>query len=164
MLGFAIMCANGAFRVQKDLFLDDQEPMNSGFLSFLSSVASSTPACVKPMPSIYLRPTSLPLIRPTSLSPIKPTPYFSFANQTHTDTILLTKAQLCVWCFFILSEIGDFVWSGLRKKIGDLGFFFFPAVDWWWWLWLRLWLWLMVEVVVVGAVDVFWVVGYIILL
>ena len=21
--------------------------------------------------------------------------------------------------------IGDFVWSGLRKKIGDLGFFFF---------------------------------------
>ena len=125
MLGFAIMCANGAFRVQKDLFLDDQEPMNSGVLSFLSSVASSTPACVKPMPSIYLRPTSLPLIRPTSLSPIKPTPYFSFANQTHTDTILLTKAQLCVWCFFILSEIGDFVWSGLRKKIGDLGFFFF---------------------------------------
>ena len=35
---------------------------------------------------------------------------------------------------------------------------------WWWWLWLWLWRWLMVEVVVVGAVDVFWVVGYIILL
>ena len=28
--------------------------------------------------------------------------------------------------------ISDFVWSGLRKKIGDLGFFFFfsPIVDW----------------------------------
>ena len=26
---------------------------------------------------------------------------------------------------FILFVIGDFVWSGLRKKIGDLGFFFF---------------------------------------
>ena len=52
-------------------------------------------------------------------------------------------------CLFV---IGDFVWSRLRKKIGDLGFFFFPAVDWWWW-WL--WLWLMVKVVVVGAMDVF---------
>ena len=40
-------------------------------------------------------------------------------------------------------------------------FFFFPVVDWWWW-WL--WVWLMVEVVVVGVVNVFWVVGYIILL
>ena len=61
-------------------------------------------------------------------------------------------------CLFV---IGDFVWFGLRKKIGDLGFFFFFAVNWWWWwLWLRL----MVEVVVVGAVDVFWVVGDIILL
>ena len=28
--------------------------------------------------------------------------------------------------------IGDFVWSGLRKKIGDLSFFFFlTTVDWW---------------------------------
>ena len=54
--------------------------------------------------------------------------------------------------------IGDFVWSGLRKKIGDWSFFFFffPAVDWWWWWWwLWLWLWLMVEVVVVSAVEVF---------
>ena len=27
--------------------------------------------------------------------------------------------------FFILFVISDFVWSGLRKKIGDLVFFFF---------------------------------------
>ena len=71
--------------------------------------------------------------------------------------------------------ISDFVWSRLRKKIGDLGwcfffffffFFFFVvvAVDWWWWRRLWMWLWLIVEVVVVGDVDVFWVVGYIILL
>ena len=42
--------------------------------------------------------------------------------------------MLC-WCldggraafffFFILFVIGDFVWSGLRKNIGDLGWFFF---------------------------------------
>ena len=38
------------------------------------------------------------------------------------------------------------------------------VVELWWWLWVWSWLWLMVEVVVVGAVDVFWVVGYIILL
>ena len=41
--------------------------------------------------------------------------------------------MLC-WCLgggcaafffiFILFVIGDFVWSGLRKKIGDFGFFF----------------------------------------
>ena len=44
---------------------------------------------------------------------------------THANTILLTEAQLCDWYFFILFVIDDFVWSGLRKKIGDLGFFFF---------------------------------------
>ena len=56
--------------------------------------------------------------------------------------------------------IGDFVWSGLRKKIEDFGwwfFFFFLAMDWWWWR-RQLWVWLMVEVVVIGAVDVFWLV------
>ena len=35
-------------------------------------------------------------------------------------------------------------------------------VDEWWWRWW--WFWLMVEVVVVGAMDVLWVVRYIILL
>ena len=49
--------------------------------------------------------------------------------------------------------IGDFVQSRLRKKIEDLGwwfFFFFSCCG--------------LVVVVVGVVDVFWVVGYIILL
>ena len=53
-----------------------------------------------------------------------PQTHFSSANQTHADTVLLTEAQLYDWWFFILFVIGDFVWSGLRKKIGDLGFFF----------------------------------------
>ena len=54
--------------------------------------------------------------------------------------------------------IGDFVWSGLRKKIGDLSFLFiyFSCCG------------LVVVVVVVGVVmagadDVFWIVRYIIL-
>ncbi|KAG2723986.1 hypothetical protein I3843_02G173100 [Carya illinoinensis] len=44
MIGFAIVCAHGAFRVPDDLFLDDQEPANSGFLSFLGGAAASAPA------------------------------------------------------------------------------------------------------------------------
>ena len=56
MLGFMIMYANGVLRFQKDLFLDDQELANSGFLSILSSVASSTTARVRPTPLICLRP------------------------------------------------------------------------------------------------------------
>ncbi|KAL5568855.1 hypothetical protein UlMin_025430 [Ulmus minor] len=41
MVGFAIVCAHGAFRVPEDLFLDDQEPANAGFLSFLGNAASA---------------------------------------------------------------------------------------------------------------------------
>ncbi|MQK22186.1 hypothetical protein EI013_27870, partial [Escherichia coli] len=41
MVGLAIVCAHGAFRVPEDLFLDDQEPTSSGFLSFLGGAASS---------------------------------------------------------------------------------------------------------------------------
>ncbi|PON83263.1 Prenylated rab acceptor [Trema orientale] len=41
MVGFAIVCAHGAFRVPEDLFLDDQEPANAGFLSFLGGAASA---------------------------------------------------------------------------------------------------------------------------
>ncbi|XP_054798821.1 PRA1 family protein B1-like [Prosopis cineraria] len=44
MVGLAIVCAHGAFRMPEDLFLDDQEPMNSGFLSFLGGAASSAAA------------------------------------------------------------------------------------------------------------------------
>ncbi|KAK9283123.1 hypothetical protein L1049_011354 [Liquidambar formosana] len=45
MVGLAIVCAHGAFRVPEDLFLDDQEPANTGFLSFLGGAASSAAAC-----------------------------------------------------------------------------------------------------------------------
>ncbi|KAE8708958.1 PRA1 family protein B1 [Hibiscus syriacus] len=39
---------HGAFRVPEDLFLDDREPANSGFLSFLGSSASSAAAAAAP--------------------------------------------------------------------------------------------------------------------
>ncbi|KAL3585902.1 hypothetical protein D5086_012769 [Populus alba] len=44
MVGFALLYAHGAFRVPDDLFLDDQEPANAGFLSFLGGDASSAAA------------------------------------------------------------------------------------------------------------------------
>ncbi|KAB1217675.1 PRA1 family protein B1 [Morella rubra] len=44
MVGFAIICVHGAFRVPDDLFLDDQEPASAGFLSFLGGAAASAPA------------------------------------------------------------------------------------------------------------------------
>ncbi|XP_075669300.1 PRA1 family protein B1 [Castanea sativa] len=49
MVGFAIVCAHGAFRVPEDLFLDDEEPANSGFLSFLGGAASSAAAAAAPV-------------------------------------------------------------------------------------------------------------------
>lgn len=48
MVGLAIVCAHGAFRMPEDLFLDDQEPGNSGFLSFLGGAASSAAAATAP--------------------------------------------------------------------------------------------------------------------
>jgi len=44
MVGFALLYAHGAFRIPNDLFLDDQEPANAGFLSFLGGDASSAAA------------------------------------------------------------------------------------------------------------------------
>ncbi|CAK9135848.1 unnamed protein product [Ilex paraguariensis] len=44
LVGLAIVCVHGAFRVPEDLFLDDQEPVNVGFLSFIGSAASSAAA------------------------------------------------------------------------------------------------------------------------
>lgn len=44
MIGFAIVGIHGAFRVPEDLFLDDQEPANGGFLSFLGGAASAASA------------------------------------------------------------------------------------------------------------------------
>ncbi|KAK6943208.1 Prenylated rab acceptor PRA1 [Dillenia turbinata] len=44
MVGLLIVCAHGAFRVPEDLFLDEQEPAATGFLSFLSGAASNVAA------------------------------------------------------------------------------------------------------------------------
>lgn len=41
LVGLTIVCAHGAFRIPEDLFLDDQEPVNAGLLSFLGGAASS---------------------------------------------------------------------------------------------------------------------------
>ncbi|KAL3717949.1 PRA1 family protein B3-like [Eucalyptus grandis] len=48
MIGVAIVCAHGAFRVPEDLFLDDEQPANAGLLSFLSGAASSAAAAAAP--------------------------------------------------------------------------------------------------------------------
>ncbi|GMH15427.1 hypothetical protein Nepgr_017268 [Nepenthes gracilis] len=48
MVGLAIVCAHGAFRVPEDLFLDDVEPSNAGLLSFLGGAASSAAASAAP--------------------------------------------------------------------------------------------------------------------
>ncbi|GFY83818.1 prenylated RAB acceptor 1.B4 [Actinidia rufa] len=44
VVGLAIVCAHGAFRVPEDLFLDDEEPAATGFLSFLTGSTSNTTA------------------------------------------------------------------------------------------------------------------------
>ncbi|ESQ52502.1 hypothetical protein EUTSA_v10017219mg [Eutrema salsugineum] len=41
MVGVALICAHGAFRAPEDLFLDEQENVATGFLSFLGGAASS---------------------------------------------------------------------------------------------------------------------------
>ncbi|XP_043703974.1 PRA1 family protein B3-like [Telopea speciosissima] len=48
MVGLGIVCTHGAFRVPEDLFLDEQEPANVGFLSFLGGAASSAAAAAAP--------------------------------------------------------------------------------------------------------------------
>ncbi|KAK8960356.1 PRA1 family protein B2 [Platanthera guangdongensis] len=46
MVGAAIICVHGAFRVPEDLFLDEQEPPGSasGFLSFLGNASAASGA------------------------------------------------------------------------------------------------------------------------
>lgn len=44
MVGVALVCAHGAFRVPEDLFLDEQESPATGFLSFLTGASSNAPA------------------------------------------------------------------------------------------------------------------------
>lgn len=49
LVGVALVCAHGAFRVPEDLFLDEQEPTAStGFLSFLGGAASNAAAAAAP--------------------------------------------------------------------------------------------------------------------
>ncbi|RAL54935.1 hypothetical protein DM860_013631 [Cuscuta australis] len=48
LVGLALVCVHGAFRMPEDLFLDDQEPANAGFLSFLGGAASSAAAAAAP--------------------------------------------------------------------------------------------------------------------
>ncbi|XP_057981668.1 PRA1 family protein B3-like [Malania oleifera] len=55
MIGLGIVCAHGAFRVPEDLFLDDQEPVNAGFLSFLGGAASSAAAAAAVAPAVAAR-------------------------------------------------------------------------------------------------------------
>ncbi|KAA8517715.1 hypothetical protein F0562_015189 [Nyssa sinensis] len=53
MVGLAIVCAHGAFRVPDDLFLDEQEPAATGFLSFLGGAASN--AAPSAAPGLHLK-------------------------------------------------------------------------------------------------------------
>ncbi|XP_022890165.1 PRA1 family protein B1-like [Olea europaea var. sylvestris] len=48
LVGLAVVCTHGAFRMPEDLFLDDQDSSNAGFLSFLGGAASSTAAAAAP--------------------------------------------------------------------------------------------------------------------
>ncbi|KAK2647446.1 hypothetical protein Ddye_014935 [Dipteronia dyeriana] len=49
LIGVALVCGHGAFRVPEDLFLDEQEPTaNTGFLSFLGGAASNAAAAAAP--------------------------------------------------------------------------------------------------------------------
>ncbi|XP_051122801.1 PRA1 family protein B3-like [Andrographis paniculata] len=49
LVGLLIVCTHGAFRVPEDLFLDEQDPANTGFLSFLGGAASSAAAAAAPV-------------------------------------------------------------------------------------------------------------------
>ncbi|KAL6503781.1 PRA1 protein B3 [Orobanche gracilis] len=44
LVGLALVCTHGAFRMPEDLFLDDQEQAGTGFLSFLGGAVSSATA------------------------------------------------------------------------------------------------------------------------
>ncbi|XP_051138110.1 PRA1 family protein B3 [Andrographis paniculata] len=48
LVGLAVVCAHGAFRVPEDLFLDEQESNNAGFLSFIGGAATSAAAAAAP--------------------------------------------------------------------------------------------------------------------
>ncbi|KAF5751324.1 hypothetical protein HS088_TW02G00337 [Tripterygium wilfordii] len=48
LIGVALVCVHGAFRVPEDLFLDDQEQIGSGLFSFVGGAASSAVAAAGP--------------------------------------------------------------------------------------------------------------------
>ncbi|KAK9063330.1 hypothetical protein SSX86_017200 [Deinandra increscens subsp. villosa] len=49
LIGLAVLCVHGGFKVPEDLFTDYQEPANGGFLSFLGGAASSAAAAAAPV-------------------------------------------------------------------------------------------------------------------
>lgn len=55
LVGLALVCTHGAFRIPEDLFLDDQEPANAGFLSFLGGAASTAAAAAAAAPAVATR-------------------------------------------------------------------------------------------------------------
>ncbi|NMR96155.1 PRA1 family protein, partial [Vibrio parahaemolyticus] len=56
MLGVAVVCLHGAFRVPEDLFLDDQDNSQAtGFLSFLRGPASAAAAAAAAVPTVASR-------------------------------------------------------------------------------------------------------------
>ncbi|GJY41437.1 PRA1 family protein B3-like protein [Tanacetum coccineum] len=48
LVGLGVLCVHGAFKVPEDLFLDEQEPVNGGFLSFLGGAASNAVVAAAP--------------------------------------------------------------------------------------------------------------------
>lgn len=55
LMGLGIVCAHGAFRMPEDLFLDEQEPLGSGFFSFVSGAASTAAAAAAAAPVVAAR-------------------------------------------------------------------------------------------------------------
>ncbi|GAB4834039.1 PRA1 protein B4 [Ancistrocladus abbreviatus] len=55
LVGLGIVCAHGAFRVPEDLFLDEQEPAATGFLSFLGGAARNAAAAAAAAPAVTSR-------------------------------------------------------------------------------------------------------------
>ncbi|OIW19082.1 hypothetical protein TanjilG_06391 [Lupinus angustifolius] len=53
MLGVAVVCLHGSFRVPEDLFMDEQEnSQTTGFLSFIRGAAAIAPAVAAQPPSV----------------------------------------------------------------------------------------------------------------
>ncbi|MBA0706907.1 hypothetical protein Goshw_002293 [Gossypium schwendimanii] len=55
MVGVGLVCAHGAFRAPEDLFLDEQEQVSTGFLSFLGGAATNAAVAVAAAPAVAAR-------------------------------------------------------------------------------------------------------------